>query len=95
MQVCIRFSYPDSPYLSKFPFGLHRSVTVGPGVGPDTTTVPGAESLHSSGASPSLPSGASNPPAGADVPSSAAVPEPVGPQPEGTSVGVGMFRTCL
>ncbi|XP_020258815.1 ruvB-like 2 [Asparagus officinalis] len=83
----------------------------GPGVGPDTTTVPGAESLHSNGASPPLPSGASttvpgaeslhsngaspplpsgasNPPAGADIPSSATVSEPVGPQPEGTSVGV-------
>ncbi|XP_020272627.1 sec-independent protein translocase protein TATA, chloroplastic-like [Asparagus officinalis] len=62
----------------------------GPGVQPDTATVPGVESLHSSGASPSLPSGASNAPAGADVPSSAAVSEPVGSQPEGTSVGVGV-----
>ncbi|XP_020266299.1 uncharacterized protein LOC109841770 [Asparagus officinalis] len=61
----------------------------GPGVQPDTATVPGVESPHSSGASPSLPSGASNLSAGADVPSSAAVPEPVGSQPDGTSVGVG------
>ncbi|XP_020250983.1 uncharacterized protein LOC109838992 [Asparagus officinalis] len=60
----------------------------GPGVQPDTATVPGVESPHSSGASPSLPSGASNMSAGADVPSSAAVSEPVGSQPDGTSVGV-------
>ena len=65
---------------------------------PDTTIVPGAESLHRSGVSPPLPSGMSNLPAGIDIPSmttSAAVSEPVGPQPEGTSVGVGMLRVCL
>ncbi|XP_020245084.1 uncharacterized protein LOC109823210 [Asparagus officinalis] len=61
----------------------------GPAVGPDTTTVPGAENLHRSDVSPSLPSDMSNPPAGVDIPSSAAVSEPVGSQPEGTSVGIG------
>ncbi|XP_020258268.1 uncharacterized protein LOC109834649 [Asparagus officinalis] len=67
----------------------------GPAVEPDTTTVPGAESLHRSSASPLLPSDMSNPPAGVDIPSSAAASEPVGSQPEGTSVGAGMLRTCL
>ncbi|XP_020253953.1 uncharacterized protein LOC109831020 [Asparagus officinalis] len=61
----------------------------GPGAGPDTTTVLRTESLHSNGASSPLPSGMGNPPAGADIPSPANVSEPVGPQPEGTSVGIG------
>ncbi|XP_020243410.1 uncharacterized protein LOC109821650 [Asparagus officinalis] len=70
----------------------------GPAVVPDATTVSGTDSLHKSGVSPPQPRGITDLPTGVDIPSMttpAVISEPVRPQPEGTSVGVGMLGICL
>ncbi|XP_020251031.1 uncharacterized protein LOC109828444, partial [Asparagus officinalis] len=64
----------------------------GPAVVPDATTVSGIDSLHKSGVSPPQPRGITDLPTGVEIPSTtthAVISEPVRPQPEGTSVGVG------
>ena len=65
---------------------------------PDATTVSGTDSLPESGVSPPWPRGMTDLPTGVDIPSVTApafIPEPVRPQPEGTSVDVGMLGNCL
>ncbi|XP_020246375.1 uncharacterized protein LOC109824244 isoform X1 [Asparagus officinalis] len=64
----------------------------GPAVVPDATTVSGTDSLPESGVSPPQPRGMTDLPTGVDIPSMttpAVISEPVGSQPEGTSVGIG------
>ncbi|XP_020261777.1 uncharacterized protein LOC109837823 isoform X1 [Asparagus officinalis] len=64
----------------------------GPAVVPDATTVSGTDSLPESGVSPPQPRGMTDLPTGVDIPSMttpAVISEPVGFQPEGTSVGLG------
>ncbi|XP_020263072.1 uncharacterized protein LOC109839049 [Asparagus officinalis] len=59
---------------------------------PDATTVSGTDSLPESGVSPPQPRGMTDLPTGVDIPSMttpAVISEPVGFQPEGTSVGIG------
>ncbi|XP_020266977.1 uncharacterized protein LOC109842521 [Asparagus officinalis] len=70
----------------------------GPAVVPDATTVSGTDSLSESGVSPPQPRGMTDLPTGVDIPSMttpAVISEPVGFQPEGTSVSLGMLGICL
>ncbi|XP_020271517.1 uncharacterized protein LOC109846683 [Asparagus officinalis] len=64
----------------------------GPAVVPDAATVSGTDSLPESGVSPPQSRGMTDLPTGVDIPSMptpAVISEPVGFQPEGTSVGIG------
>ncbi|XP_020266628.1 uncharacterized protein LOC109842130 [Asparagus officinalis] len=64
----------------------------GPAVVPDATTVSGTDSLPESGVFPPQPRGMIDLPTGVDISSMttpAVTSEPVGSQPEGTSVGIG------
>ncbi|XP_020259561.1 uncharacterized protein LOC109836042 [Asparagus officinalis] len=77
---------------SGIPLASEDDGLAGPAVVPDATTVSRTDSLPESGVSPPQPRGMTDLPTGVDIPSMttpAVISEPVGSQPEGTSVGIG------